>query len=101
MDGEQIDHGKLRNALAALESNLCALGKDAVAKDEILKRAVSCGVVQAFEVAYEVARNFIAKRLSELWNREEVRKISKKDLFNRAEEFGIIPDAGCWYKFHV
>jgi hypothetical protein len=96
-----MDLGKLAGALAALESNLSAMERDTVAGDEVVQRAVACGIVQAFEVAYEVARSFMQRKMVTIRKKEEVDRLAKRELFFLAEELGLIPSWKRWYEFHL
>ncbi|MDR3117434.1 MAG: nucleotidyltransferase substrate binding protein [Puniceicoccales bacterium] len=98
---ERLDFGKLADALAALDSHLLALGDEAVAKKEHVRRAVLGGVVHAFAIAYEVARCHIQKRLGKIFGKERTCMISKRELFSLAEEIRLISDAERWIDFHA
>jgi hypothetical protein len=100
VEAEKIDCTKLKNAFAALKSNIGILRRDIVRDDEALENAVLCGVIQAFEVAYEVAVSFIIRKLKTLRSREEVSSLPKAKLLNLAEQCGIIQSAERWHEFH-
>jgi nucleotidyltransferase substrate binding protein (TIGR01987 family) len=101
VEAEKIDCAKLKDALVALESNLGVLTRDAVGKDEALKRAVFCGIVQTFEVAYEVSVSFITRKMKMLHGGERIGHQTRVEFFNLAAELGIIQDAQRWHRFHA
>ena len=66
--------------------------------DEDLLETVRAGVIQHFEVAYEVSWKMIQR-----WIKENVSidvKITKNALYQRAAEYGLIADVEIWMEYH-
>ena len=66
--------------------------------DEDLLETVRAGVIQHFEVAYEVSWKMIQR-----WIKENISidvNIPKKVLYQRAAEYNMIPDVEIWMDYH-
>lgn len=66
--------------------------------DEDLLETVRAGVIQHFEVAYEVSWKMIQR-----WIKENIAidvKITKKALYQRAAEYSLIADVEIWMEYH-
>ncbi len=66
--------------------------------DEDLLETVRAGVIQHFEVAYELSWKMVQR-----WLKENISidvNISKKELHRRAAEYSLIVDVESWMEYH-
>lgn len=83
----------LRRSINAAEENMAVLNGD-------LRDAVKAGVVQHFEVAYELSWKFIQRWLRENRSAEEADfPRTRKELFRMAAREGLISDPLPWFEF--
>ena len=100
----QLD--SFRNALMALRA-VQAKSEDAVfmaSLDAITREAIRSGVIQHFGVTFELACNFIRRRLEAdigRIGRIGVVGISRRDLFRIAAENGLIDNVEAWFQYHL
>ena len=98
---DTLDITPLRNAVAALEASLLVVkGKDAATTPEAEMNTLRSGVIQNFEVAYELCWKFMQRWLEVFKGDSAVDFWGKKDLFRHAFEAGLIPDSVPWFEFH-
>jgi nucleotidyltransferase substrate binding protein (TIGR01987 family) len=100
-DGEEpLDLENLRRALGALERSLLALEQTEQEPFAALREAVQSGVIQNFEVAYEVAWKTLRRRLIAIYGAANVEPLSRHGFFRLAARGSFIGDVDCWMEFH-
>ncbi len=79
--------------MAAAERDLARAKPD-------LQETIRAGVVQNFEVAYELCWKFMQRWLRENRGAQETDSLrTRKDVFRMAARFGLIPDPTPWFEF--
>lgn len=95
--------------LSSLESAAAALGRAlGVMNDKAqwlvlsaeAQEAVSGGVIQSFEVAYEQSWKMIKRWLENNVSAIDVDGVTRRHLFRLAAETGLISDVDLWMTFH-
>jgi nucleotidyltransferase substrate binding protein (TIGR01987 family) len=97
-DGEFLDLESFRRALEALERSLKVLGR--TGKDAELREVVQSGVIQNFEVAYEMAWKAMRRRLVASQGPVNVDRLSRRELFRQAARADLIDDVELWMRIH-
>ena len=92
----QLD--SLRKSIDNLERSIKTVSRiDASDKD--LQETVRAGVIQHFEVAYELSWKMVQQ-----WIKENISidvNIPKKALYRRAAEYSLIADVEIWMEYHA
>ena len=97
-----LDLSSLENALTQLEQ-VVARSQDErfmSAQDEITRNAMRAGVIQHFEIAYELCWKFIQRWIRE--NRtpaEADYPRTRKELFRLAARYGLVKDPLPWFAY--
>jgi nucleotidyltransferase substrate binding protein (TIGR01987 family) len=93
--------------LTSLEKSVAALrlsATDAVPRLQELGPALSetlkAGVIQQFEVAYELRWKMMKRWIEENVGAETVDGVPRRELFRRAAESRLIDDVEHWMRFH-
>ena len=68
--------------------------------DNVLQDGLKAGVIQNFEVSYELAWKFMKRYLEENLGNIYVDGVSRKELFRLACETGLIADVEQWFIYH-
>lgn len=68
--------------------------------DQVLQDGVKAGVIQNFEVVYELSWKFIKRYLEHNLGNVYVDGINRKELFRLAYEAGLIVDIDKWFNYH-
>ena len=97
----QLDLTNLGNTSDSLEAALKALGscQDASFSVEI-RETIKAGVVQNFEISYEMAWKFMKRWITEKLGAATMEGLSRKELFRLAGENGFIDNVEDWILFH-
>jgi len=99
MTKQKFDATHLRNAISALQS--CISDYDEYStKSKSLRESLRSGVIQNFEVAYELSWKFMKKWLAYNVGNSVVDGIPRFELFKLAAENGLISDPEIWFDFH-
>ncbi|MFA6033684.1 MAG: HI0074 family nucleotidyltransferase substrate-binding subunit [Myxococcota bacterium] len=80
-------------ALAGSAEKMAALDAD-------VREAVRSGVIQNFEVAYELCWKFMKRWLEVNVGSAEVDGVTRRELFRVATENRLITDVDLWMEFH-
>ncbi len=92
----------LRDAVAALE-RVVAVSDDTDFMDSVsepVRDAVRSGVIQNFEVAYELCWKFMRRWLATNVGRTQVEGVTRRHLFRLAAEQRLIDDVEQWMRYH-
>lgn len=68
--------------------------------DEDLKETVRAGVIQHFEVAYELSWNMMQRWLKENIGADYVKGLDRADFYRLAAENLLIADSARWMDYH-
>lgn len=89
----------LRKTVEALERSVKASAQlDKL--DEDLKETIRAGVIQHFEVAYEVCWKFMKRWIEEHVSASAVDGVTRRELFRHAAENKLIADVERWMEHH-
>jgi nucleotidyltransferase substrate binding protein (TIGR01987 family) len=94
-----IETTHLKNAILALQ-NCIKNYNEYSPKNESLLESLRSGVIQDFEVAYELSWKFMKKWLSYNVGSSVIDGIPRFELFKRAAENGLISEPEIWFDFH-
>jgi nucleotidyltransferase substrate binding protein (TIGR01987 family) len=102
LENAKVDLTSLRNTVTVLQRSLQVL-RDCLANPDAsadLRETVRAGVIQHFEIAYEIAWKMM-KRWIELYvSAEAVDGVSRRELFRWAAQNHLIDDVDRWMSFH-
>jgi len=96
---KRIDITHLKNAIVALQSCINDYNEYAP-KGDSLRESLRSGVIQDFEVAYELSWKFMKRWLSLNIGKSIVEGIPRFELFKLAAENALIADPEMWFDFH-
>jgi len=96
---QQLDITHLKNAVEALQSCINDYNKYAASEDS-LRESLRSGVIQNFEVAYELSWKFMKRWLVFNIGNSIVDGVPRFELFKLAAENGLISDIETWFDFH-
>ena len=97
-----LDLSSLENALTQLEQVLARARDEAFmsAQDDITRNAIRAGVIQHFEIVYELCWKFIKRWLRLNRSPEEADyPRTRKELFRMAAESGLVADPLAWFSY--
>ncbi len=91
----------LHNALNSLADALeVAAGYQSQSPDDKMWRTLRAGVIQNFELSYELSWKLLQRVLREMLPPEQVQGVSRRHLYRLAQEKGLIDDVAPWWRFH-
>ena len=96
---ETLDIDPLKNAVNALEASIGDYDEYS-SKGGTLKNTLRSGVIQNFEVAYELSWKFMKRWLSFNVSPELVDGVPRLELFKHAAEKNLISKLDKWFDFH-
>ncbi|GBU24685.1 hypothetical protein R83H12_01319 [Fibrobacteria bacterium R8-3-H12] len=96
---KQLDITHLKNAITALQSCINDYNKYATGECS-LRESLRSGVIQNFEVAYELSWKFMKRWLAFNVGNSLVEGIPRFELFKLAAENALISDPEIWFDFH-
>ena len=95
-----LDLTSLSKAVEALDRSLAAVERAQAIRDPALLETVRAGVIQQFEVAYELSWKFLQRWLRENASPEEADfPRTRKELFRLAARHSLIDDPLPWFAF--
>jgi nucleotidyltransferase substrate binding protein (TIGR01987 family) len=98
----ELDLTALRKATGALDRALNAYACNAAdnGAPTDLCETLRAGVVQTFEVVYELCWKFMRRRLAMDVGAYVVEGLARRQLFRLAGRHGLIADVGVWSDYH-
>lgn len=96
-----LDLSSLENATATLERSVHAATSLQASIPEELRETVRSGIIQNFEVAYELSWKMMKRWLGANVSPDVVDGVSRRELFRRAAESRLIADVDLWMGFHA
>lgn len=95
-----LDLSSLEKAIDALQRSVNAAQSGAGSLNEDIYEAVRAGVIQNFEVAYELSWKFIQRWIRENRGVDEAEHPrTRKDLFRLAARYGLVADPEPWFAY--
>jgi nucleotidyltransferase substrate binding protein (TIGR01987 family) len=99
-----LDFSSLKQSINNLKDALETFDKIAsneeLKQDQKLENTLKSGIIQNFEVAYEMSWKIMKRWLENQVSREAVDGVPRRELFRIATENGLIDDIELWMKFH-
>jgi nucleotidyltransferase substrate binding protein (TIGR01987 family) len=89
-----------RRSLDALERSLGALQKNAGHLHSDVLEAIKAGIIQQFEVSYELSWKLMKRWIEEKGTESLIDGLSRRELFRVAVEQNIIDSVDSWMEFH-
>jgi nucleotidyltransferase substrate binding protein (TIGR01987 family) len=99
MNESKLDMSSLKNAVNALQKSIAAYDKFGADNNELFETLRS-GVIQNYEVAYELCWKFMKRWLEQNIRPDIAMGISRKEFFRIAAENCLITDVEKWWDFH-
>lgn len=87
-------------ALSALEVALRVAGRAQTAADTELADTARSGVIQNFEIAYELSWKVMRRWLLEELGHTDTELAMRRQLYRLAAQHGLIDDLQAWMDFH-
>lgn len=101
MNAMKLELTSLENATASLERSIhAATTFEAILPPEI-KQTVRSGIIQNFEVAYELSWKMMKRWLEMNISAESVDGVTRRELFRQAAENHLIENVDLWMSFHA
>lgn len=97
----KLELTSLENATASLERSINAAATFAATLPPEIKDSVLSGIIQNFEVAYELSWKMMKRWLETNISSESVDGVTRRELFRQAAENRLIDDVNLWMSFHA
>jgi len=95
-----LDISSLANAINAFAESVEVYGENRENPDVKVKNTLRSGVIQNFEIAYELSWKFMKRWLEQNINPNITLGISRKEFYRIAKEYLLISDSEKWLEFH-
>jgi nucleotidyltransferase substrate binding protein (TIGR01987 family) len=99
MSEDKLDITSLKNAVHALRTGIEVYEKNRSGDTDLLDTLRS-GVIQNFEVAYELSWKFMRRWLEANISSDIVIGVNRKEFYRVAAENLLISDVETWWNFH-
>jgi len=99
IEKKKLDITHLKNAVDALQSCINDYNEHA-AEENSLRESLRSGVIQNFEIAYELSWKFMKRWLAFNVGNSVVDGIPRFELFKLAGENALISNPEIWFDFH-
>jgi len=96
----RLDTESLNNAISALKDGI-GVFREYGEQSAVLYLSLRSGVIQNFEVAYELCWKFMQKWLEANVSADIVKGVSRKEFYRICEQYGLIENAEIWWEFHA
>lgn len=97
----KLDFTSLENAVASLERSINAANTYADQLPPELQETVRSGIIQNFEVAYELSWKMMKRWIENNISAESADGVTRRELFRQAAENHLIVDVDQWMRFHA
>lgn len=95
-----LELGSLRKSIDALGTSLDVAHDKSISGSTALRDTIRAGVVQNFEVAYELCWKFVQRWLRINLSPEDAdRPRTRRELFRIAARYGLISDVEAWFAY--
>ena len=68
--------------------------------NEVEQNGIRAGVIQNFEVTYELSRKLLMRWLEVNRGSDAIDRLTARDVYRVAVESGLIADAELWFSYH-
>lgn len=99
MQDKILDTTNLKNAVSALERSISTYNEFAEMSEK-LRETLRSGVIQNFEVAYELCWKFMKKWMQMNIGSDVMEGITRREFYKLAAENGLIKSLDEWMDFH-
>lgn len=96
----KLDLTSLDSAVASLERSIHAAAAYEASLPAELRETVRSGIIQNFEVAYELSWKMMKRWIETNISTEAVDGVTRRELFRQAAENRLIGDVDLWMRFH-
>ena len=91
----------LKKAILALDTLIARIqNHDFSTLDAVIQKGLKAGVVQNFEITYELAWKFMKRYLEAQIGSSQVDGVSRTELFRLSAEYHLIDDVDTWRNYH-
>ena len=97
----KLELTSLESATASLERSIHAAAKFEATLPPELRETVRSGIIQNFEVAYELSWKMMKRWLETNISAESVDGVTRRELFRLAAESRLLEDVDLWMGFHA
>ena len=97
----KLELTSLESATASLERSINASTTFEASLPPEIKETVRSGIIQNFEVAYELSWKMMKRWLETNISSESVDGVTRRELFRQAAENRLIDDVERWMSFHA
>lgn len=97
----KLEISSLESAIASLDRSIRGADTHASILPKDLIETVRSGIIQNFEVAYELSWKMMKRWLEMNLSAESVDGVTRRELFRRAAESSLIADVDQWMNFHL
>ncbi|MDR0901457.1 MAG: nucleotidyltransferase substrate binding protein [Opitutaceae bacterium] len=95
-----LDCTSLEKAVISLGRAVATFRENEKNAGENLAALLRAGVIQNFEITYELSWKMMARWLNENITPSAATGISRRELFRLAAQNGLITDVAAWFAFH-
>lgn len=97
----KLELTSIEKAVASLERSINAAATYEATLPPELRETIRSGIIQNFEVAYELSWKMMKRWLETNISAESVDGVTRRELFRQAAENRLISDVAQWMKFHA
>jgi len=95
-----LNLSSLQKAIDTLQRSINAAQEGAESLDADVLEAVKAGVIQHFEVTYELCWKFILRWIKENRSSEDAENpVTRKEIFRQAARYGLIGSPESWFVY--